>query len=190
MRRLNRQTMVPMLQATLASLFGVIIGAVLVLWLRPTPLAPIIMQVNLATPMPTTPPPTDVVPPPEPTPLPATPTFVALPSDTISLEIITLRQDLQRTVGSVRLLQAASRLQQARLAVRDNDLDAVQRQLTIAQEQLDAATPLVSDDIKANVQGINNDINYVRDDIPVRPETLESRIMALWEQVMVFASAQ
>ncbi len=191
MRRPSRAEVVRGIRTTLPFLLTAVLGALLALTVmpRPAPSAGTTIQVFLPTPVATAPPPfpTEDLPPPEATPPPATPTIVVFPSDTISLEIVTLRQDLQRTVGSLHLLKAASRLQTARLALLDNDLSAVLRQLTVAQEDLDAAAPLVRDDIKGDVQALINDINLLRDDVPVRPEIVNSRLTSLWEKATTLA---
>ena len=189
MRRPNRESFVRALRTALPFVLTALIGAGLALALsRPAPPATVV-QFTFPTPQPTLPPPppTEDLPPPEPSPVPATPTIVALPSDTISLQIVTLQQDQRRTVGSLHLLKAASRLQTARLALRDNDLTEVLRQLTVAQEDLDAAAPLVRDDITGDVQALISDINTVRDDVPVRPEQLDSRLTDVWEKATTLA---
>ena len=189
MRRPSRELFLRALRTTLPFVLTALVGAGLALALS-RPAAPATtVQFTFPTPQPTLPPPppTEDLPPPEPSPVPATPTIVALPSDTISLQIVTLQQDQRRTVGSLHLLKAASRLQTARLALRDNDLTEVLRQLTVAQEDLDAAAPLVRDDITGDVQALISDINTVRDDVPVRPEQLDSRLTDVWEKATTLA---
>jgi hypothetical protein len=191
MRRPSRAEIVRGIRTTFPYLLTAVLGALLALLLMPqqAPQAATTIQIIMPTPLATLPPPapTEDVPPPEATPPPATPTSVVLPSDTISLEIVTLRQDLQRTVGSLHLLKTASRLQTARLALIDNDLPEVLRQLTVAQEDLDAASSLVRDDIKGDVQALISDINLLRDDVPVRPELVNARLNDLWEKATTLA---
>ncbi|MBA3469101.1 MAG: hypothetical protein H0T53_05600 [Herpetosiphonaceae bacterium] len=191
MRRPSRAEVVRGIRTTFPYLLTAVLGALLALTVmpRPAPSTATTIQVLLPTPVATVPPlaPTEDLPSPEATPPPATPTSVVFPSDTISLEIVTLRQDLQRTVGSLHLLKAASRLQTARLALLENDLPAVLRQLIVAQEDLDAAAPRVRDDIRGDVQALINDINLLRDDVPVRPEIVNSRLTSLWEKATTLA---
>lgn len=191
MRRPSRAEIRGGLRAALLYLLIAMLGAVVVLLLQPhqAPFAPTTIQVLLPTPLATLPPPppTEELPPPEATPVPATPTIVVLPADTISLEIATLRQDLQRTISSIHLLKAASHLQTARLALRENNLPEVLRQLTVAQEGLDAAALLARDDLKGTIQAVVSDINFLRDDLPVRPETVDARLSGLWEDTTTLA---
>ncbi len=128
--------------------------------------------------------PTATLPPPEATPIPATPTMVVFPADTVSLELLALQNDLATVNGYVLLLKASSRLQNARLALRDNDVPRVMSQLAVAQEDLSAATSLAPDAIKGNIQTLISDINYLRDDLLVRPETINSRLTDLWERTI------
>ena len=196
MRRPSRASLGRAARTTLPFVLTALLGAGLALafgLMRPaaTPITTIVQVIfPTAAATQTPPPPTEVVPPPDPSPIPATATVITLPADTISLQIVTLQQDLRRTVGSLHLLKAASRLQTARFSLRDNDLPEVLRQLTVAQEDLDAATALVRDELKGPIQALLTDINTLRDDVPVRPEIVDRRLADLWETATALADVE
>ena len=151
-----------------------------------------IVTINLTAPQASGSPaiPTLTPPAPEPTPPPNTPTPVRLLSDTISLEIISLRTDLDAANGYVLILKAASRLQQARFALGNNDLGGVASQLAVAQEDLDSARLLVPESLQGALQVAINDINYLRDDLTVRPEQIDDRLSVLWETLTSLVDLQ
>ena len=160
---------------------------------RPTLVVPMI-QLNVPTSAPTTvlPPGTasPTVPVPPATPLPATATRVVFPTDTVSFELSRLQTEINVTNGYVLLLKAAGRLQSARLALRDNDLPQVSSQLVVAQEDLDRAAQLLPEPLKGTVQVLISDINYLLDDISVRPELIDSRLVELWERISALVEVQ
>ncbi len=185
-RRPSQQHLVAVLRATLPLLLAAILGGLVALALQPAPPTQTLIQVVTPTVLKAAA--TEVLPAPAPTPLPATPTIIVFPEDTISLELVTLRRDLEFTVGSLHLLRATIRIQNARIAHHDLQSSNVEAQLDLAQADLDAAFPLVSDEVRAAIQGLNDQINYLRDDLAIRPETIDSRLADLTEQVLVLAN--
>ncbi|KPL85214.1 hypothetical protein [Herpetosiphon geysericola] len=187
LRRPSQQQLVAVLRATLPLLLAAFLGGLVALALQPDPPAqqPVIQVV---TPTVLKAAATEVLPAPAPTPMPATPTIIIFPEDTISLELVTLRRDLEFTAGSLHLLRATIRIQNARIAHSNLQTGNVEAQLDLAQADLDAAFPLVSDEVRAAIQGLNDQINYLRDDLSIRPETIDSRLADLTEQVLVLAN--
>ena len=185
-RRPSQQQLVAVLRATLPLLLAAFLGGLVALALQPNPPTQTIIQ--MVTPTVLKAAATEVLPAPAPTPLPATPTIIVFPEDTISLELVTLRRDLEFTVGSLHLQRAAIRIQNARIAHHELQTNNIESQLDLAQADLDAAFPLVSDEVRAAIQGLNDQINYLRDDLAIRPETIDSRLADLTEQVLLLAN--
>lgn len=179
MRRPSREPWLGWARAALPFVLAALAGAGLARLTQPVPPAPLVIQF-IATPS-LAPTPTLTLPPPEPTPPPATPTAVVLPADALALRVVQLELAQRQANGNLLLLQAASRFQSARIALRDNQPDEVLRQLAVAQEELDVAAELVPEQFKGPVQDLNLRVNYVRDDLAARPELIESQLLSLWE---------
>ncbi|GIV98508.1 MAG: hypothetical protein KatS3mg057_3165 [Herpetosiphonaceae bacterium] len=175
-----------MLRAVVPFLLTALAGALLALLLMPRQ-PDVVVQVVTATPAPS---PTATImlepptlPPPSPTPLP-------LPEDILSQRLRENELAIEQLTSSIYILKAAAQIQSGRLALRDNRLEEVNRELAAAWASLDLAAATASEVKRDAIKNFQQKISYLQDDLPVRPEGLDGRMADLWQSLMALLNNQ
>ncbi len=142
----------------------------------------------ITAPAPTDPAPTD----PAPTatlPAPATPGPTATPGaappeGVLRLDILDLQEEDRQLWSALYLLRAASQIDDAIVALQQNDLDEADRTLLTAYRSLDRAYAFSAEQEKGPIDTFRLQLSQGRDDLRLRPEGLDRRLRQLRQLIL------
>jgi len=133
-----------------------------------------------------------VVPTPAPSPLPA-PTATPAPADTapapapdiVRQELIDLRAEDDRLWAAVYLARAISQVSDAESQMRANDLENVAQSLVAVDGSLELAYERADESIKSPIAELRRTTGALHDDLYVRPEGMDARLVVLRQTILV-----
>lgn len=142
----------------------------------------------ITAPAPTDPAPTDPAPtatPPAPaTPGPTATPGAAPPEGVLRLDILDLQEEDRQLWSALYLLRAASQIDDAIVALQQNDLDEADRTLLTAYRSLDRAYAFSAEQEKGPIDTFRLQLSQGRDDLRLRPEGLDRRLRQLRQLIL------